>query len=298
MPKKIKKKKIITSLSNQYVKNQNKTISKKKNNQNYLEDKKKQCIISFPIIDHISNITNKKGQIRIGRRIGNHNPQVIDFKPIIIMMKSHSKKWYPLSPYALKNEANQIMENIWQSAKTYETVPKSTQYYSRYQRRVIWDHPAETHIDKDGEPNKKYWAWRNKLLNHNEAVRYPVGIAHRRNALYSLIEKGGRKLDYIEARLHIYEKVYIDLIQLKGEFYELVDMVNKGINILIIEPDGPHQESLEHYNKNYSISPGFIENDSMVANKENLNIMLNDPKHSYGHGYCLARAILEQLQNK
>ena len=282
MPKTIKKKTTASLL------NQKEKINKKKKQQHVDND--------FRIIQ---SITNKKGQIRIGRKIGNNIPQLVGFIPIIVMMKSHSKKWYPLSPYALKNKANQIMENIWQSAKVYKNIPKSTQYYSRYQRRIIWKHEAEVHVDNINEkPNDKYWTWRNKLLNHSEAVRYPVGITHRREAIYSLIEKGSTNLDYIEARKQIYEKVYIDLIKLKDEFYELVDMVNKGNNILIIEPDGPHQESIQHYIQNYNVNKGFIVNNSIIANNENLNIMLNDPKYSYGHGYCLARAILEQLQNK
>ena len=31
----------------------------------------------------------------------------------------------------------------------------------------------------------------------------------------------------------------------------------------------------------------------MLITPENLNIMLNDPKHPYGHGYCLAKALLQ-----
>ena len=142
MPKIIKK---ITTAS---LSNKNKIIYKKKTQQHINND--------FQIIQ---SITNKKGQIRIGRKVGNNIPQLISFIPIIVIMKSHSKKWYPLSPYALKNKANQIMENIWQSAKVYKNIPKSTQYYSRYQRRIIWEHEAEIHVDNNNEkPNDKYWA--------------------------------------------------------------------------------------------------------------------------------------------
>lgn len=51
--------------------------------------------------------------IRIGTRVDNKNPKFQGFKPIPIIMRSHSEKWYPLSPYALKNEYGHLMENIW-----------------------------------------------------------------------------------------------------------------------------------------------------------------------------------------
>lgn len=39
--------------------------------------------------------------------------------------------------------------------------------------------------------------------------------------------------------------------------------------------------------------PGFIENGTLLASKENLQLLLNDAKHPFGHGYCLAWALLD-----
>ena len=40
-------------------------------------------------------------------------------------------------------------------------------------------------------------------------------------------------------------------------------------------------------------SNNFIKYKTMLATKENLDIMLNDTKYPFGHGYCLAAALLD-----
>lgn len=42
----------------------------------------------------------------------------------------------------------------------------------------------------------------------------------------------------------------------------------------------------------YNVDDSFIQNHTMLATKENLNIMIDDIKHPFGHGYCLAMALL------
>ncbi len=54
--------------------------------------------------------------IRVGRRQYSKNgkfedPSFEGFTPIIVMTRS-CEDWYELSPYSLKNNKNQIMENI------------------------------------------------------------------------------------------------------------------------------------------------------------------------------------------
>lgn len=48
--------------------------------------------------------------------------------------------------------------------------------------------------------------------------------------------------------------------------------------------DGPHQESLEYYREEYGVGDDFIEHNSIEVNLENMKLMLNDPKHPFGHG--------------
>ena len=85
---------------------------------------------------------------------------------------------------------------------------------------------------------------------------------------------------------------YSELVRKQGQFTELQQRLKRGENLLIIEVDGPHQESLSYYQETYKVSSNFIEQNTMVANLDNLRIMMNDTKHIFGHGYCLAAVLL------
>lgn len=82
--------------------------------------------------------------IRIGRRIYKDgkvvDPSYPGYEPIIVMTKSTA--YGSLGPYCLKNDRGQIMENIFQFSKIYETVPSSRQKYSRYDPTIIWIIPV------------------------------------------------------------------------------------------------------------------------------------------------------------
>lgn len=101
-----------------------------------------------------------------------------------------------------------------------------------------------------------------------------------------------RLLNYIEARKEIYVPEYCAAVVEAKQFKELKERLSKGENLLIVEVDGPHQEDLKYYMEKYRVDSHFIENNTMLATKDNLKIMLNDTKHPYGHGYCLAMALL------
>lgn len=226
------------------------------------------------------------GKIRVGVQ-GTSYP---NYKNIIVMTPSNAKKWYPLSPYALKDENRYIMENLWQFGKVYNQIPKSTQRYSRWDNTVIWDHPEEVHIE-NGTINEQYRAWREKGFKNPYAVRYPVGKEHARQCLYYLDESGDM-YDWIEARKKVYFSLYSKMCQETKEFRELRKMLDQGINLLIIEPDGPRQRSLNHYIQTYQVDSNFIESGTIEINQKNMDIMINDRKHSFGHGYCLAMTLL------
>ena len=241
------------------------------------------------------DLQNRDLNLRVGRIVYENgkpiHPKYEGFTPIIVMTKS--SKYGKLGPYCLKNSKGQYMENIWQFSKVYEKVPKSVQSYSRYQPElIIWDHPKETHIDKNGYPLPEYWKWRDKGFNNEYPVRYPIGFKNRHQVLYSLKEKGGKELDYIEARKEIYLPVFCELVKKESQYGELISRLNKGEKLLILEVDGPHQESLPYYKEKYDVEDDFIENSTILATKENLKIMLNDTKHPFGHGYCLAASLL------
>lgn len=223
-------------------------------------------------------------------------PSYENFTPIIVMMYSHSK-YYPLSPYFLKDDQNRIMENIWQFSKCYKNVPKTIQRKSKYDNTIIWEHDAEVHLDDNDSYTNEYAQWRLKGMHNKDPVRYPVGFNYRSKCKFASAENpdgtiNNTKLNYIEARKAIYLPVYCDLVKREKLFNQLQERLNKGENLLIIEVDGPHQESLAYYKEKYDVGDTFIEQDTMLINNQNISIMLNDDKHAFGHGYCLAMSLL------
>jgi hypothetical protein len=233
--------------------------------------------------------------IRVGRckdqSLKGITPCYEGFKNVIVMTKS--SKYGELGPYLLRDDEGHIMENIWQFSKVYPHVPKSTQYYSQWDRTVIWDHPEERHIDPEGRLTTEYLVWRSKGFSNEYAVRYPVGMKYHHTCVGSFIMGETVMYGYIAARKKIYLPVYCELVRKQPLFDKLKQDLDSGINLLIIEVDGPHQESLGYYRETYKVSDDFIVNHTMLATEHNLKIMVNDTKHAFGHGYCLASALLD-----
>lgn len=266
-----------------------------------------------------SDTPHQFGKIRVGRITysgGWSNPTLppltVDgefYHPIVVMMKSHdtsSVKQSPyrygfssLSPYILKDENDVIFENYWQFSKIYEEVPPSTQHYSRYDKTVIWSYPHERHAVPAKEGGwiitSTYLNWRKQGFMNPYPVRYPVGYHHRGKCIgaFKSLPDGSYSplLDYIESRKEIYLMEYVRLVRQHRDLYEIKRMIEAGLNIMIIEVDGPHQESLDYYKDKYNVSDDFIKANSVEATMKNLSILLNDPKHPFGHGYCLAIAL-------
>src|SRR5690349_13049664 len=85
--------------------------------------------------------------IRVGRRIGKHDPVYPNYTSILCL--TPSTPYGDLSPYSLVDSNGANMENIWQFSKVYETVPKTTCTYSAWNPTVIWDWPEQVHVVRD-----------------------------------------------------------------------------------------------------------------------------------------------------
>jgi len=235
--------------------------------------------------------------IRIGKRIYNRDgtftdPTYKDYIPIPCV--SASTSYGSLSPFVLKDKHDHILENVWQFSKVYPTVPASTQRYSRYDFTVIWSHPKEKHYIR-GVLTDEFWDWRQKGFDCKYAIRYPVGYNHRHECLFAVSLKSTsdevKKLSYIEARKEIYLPIYEKAVKKEKLFKKLLTMHEDGDNLLIIDVDGPHQESLKYYQNQYDVNDNFIINNTVKCNEKNMKILLNDEKHPFGHGYCLGMTL-------
>jgi len=216
-------------------------------------------------------------------------PHYDGFYDVVVLTKC--TKYGSLGPYVLKDENGSFMENIWQFSKVYEHVPATIQRYSRWNKTITWDWPEEKHVDKNGKLTDSYWNWRKTGFECKYPIRYPVGMKHRKNCLYSMWD--GKKLDYIEARIQIYFSTYDRLVRNQEQFYQLKQMLKDGKNILIHDVDGPCEELLEYYKQKWKVSDDFIVDHTMLATEENLSIMISDTQRSFGHGYCLAMSLLD-----
>ena len=235
-----------------------------------------------------------KMSVRVGTIKGaNDRLRYKDYKTIVCLTKSTA--YGDLGPYVLKDDQGVIIENRWQFSKVYADVPKTKQYYSQWDNTVVWDHPAEHHVDeKEDEYHllDKYWKWREKGFKNEYFVRYPVGKSNMGKCLFSLDDNSDEALDYVQARKKIYWKYYKDAVIKQPKFKKLKKMLKEGQKPLIVEVDGPRQESLDYYIKKYKVPKNWIENKTIEVNEENMKILVNDTTHCFGHGFCLASALL------
>jgi hypothetical protein len=218
-------------------------------------------------------------------------PTVPDgYKVIEVMTKC--SKYSDLSPYCLENEKGELMENIWQFSKIYKEIPKQSIKYSNWDNRIIWKHVGESHINENDDITEKYWEWREKGFKCKDAIRYPVGFKNRSKCVGAILSRNTMRvrLNYIDSRKQIYLPVYTNLVKNKESFKKLKD---SNDNLFIIEVDGPKSESNEYYKNKYGIDMGISSNNDIDVSHKKISILLNDEKHPFGHGFCLAMALLD-----
>lgn len=206
-----------------------------------------------------------------------------------------------LSPYHLTvtrtidgEEHDVIIENHWQFSKFYpEVYPIKTKLSRFHPNVIVWEHEEEIHQKKDGNPNFKYWDWREKGMLNPYAVRYPNGYKHRGEVLFSIFMKDEdsetyKELDYIKARKKIYCADYIEAALDHPELIKLKKLLDKGDNLQIVEVDGP--DPYLDYWPYTKISP---EAPGMSMNEKTIKFLLNDDNRAFGHGFVIAALLLD-----
>ena len=127
-----------------------------------------------------------------------------------------------------------------------------------------------------------------KDLRQKNTICYPVGYANRHKSIGSVYNK--KIIPYIDARKRIYLPLYIDMVQKQQHF---IDLKNMEKNIFIVDMGGPKYKSIDHYKQKYNTDLGITANNTIDVTYDNMKILLNDDKHSFGHGYCIAMAFLD-----
>lgn len=250
--------------------------------------------------------------IRVGRiKHPNYTlSPVPGFLTIFVMTDKFPGSYNCLSPFAIKDEHGRIMENIWQFSRIFPLAFKHVKPRGFKDKSLaISTEDKITHMNQ-GVPTMNYFKWRRAGTNYPTHIRYSNGLHDKHTAICAyreiqpvLVSDSDDEtkskidithpLDYVESRKQIYVPLYIQIVKTQPKFIELKKLLDKGTNLLIVEVDGPHQESLGYYKQKYQVGDDFITSHSMLINQANINIMLNDPIHNFGHGYCLAMALLD-----
>jgi len=264
-----------------------------------------------------------KGQIRIGTRKYNSDgtfvdPSFPDFTPCVCLTRSTRSG--SLGPYEVCvtekcPEKGGTIESVWHSFKILPEIPEALCRVSRYDRTITWQYPAVSHVPdlQNGDVDMKAWLiWHDKLALSKYPIRYPftfspevrattLGVLaperlkeYRANPESIKINAKRDLLGVAEGRRQVYFRYYIPAVKLQPKFKELQRRYDQGENLLIIDVDGPRQESLDYYREKYGVRADFIEQDTILATLENCRIMLRDPKHSCGHTFGLAMSFSRQ----
>lgn len=236
------------------------------------------------------------GKIRYDNAYNKIYPKIDNFELIEVMTKCTT--YGSLGPYVLKNDQNQIFENIWQGSKIYPKVYKISRPWSKFVPESTWKRDNEIHY-KDGKVLSRYWKWRMDVKNFQYPIRYPNGN-HSKEAIGCIISdeicENPKMLDYISARKQLYFPLYIDLVKKQPLYNKLIRKLNNNENLLIAEVDVAWQDDLKYYIEKYGIEDkNFINDYTMIANKEYIKIMLNDVKNPCGHGIALAMSLINDV---
>jgi hypothetical protein len=242
---------------------------------------------------------------------------VSGYQTIYVMTNRFPGKFNALSPFYLKDEHGRIMENVWQFSRCFSPVA-----FKHIKDRGFKDSPLKTtredkivHLDSNNNLTPDYFIWRQQGANFPSHIRYSNGFHDKHTAVSAYrelepivstdsLDQVRSKIDlscplnYVESRKQIYIQLYLKLVKIHPLFAELKTMSKSGVNLLIVEVDGPHQESLNYYKMTYNVGDNFIQSHSMEVTQFNIDIMLNDPKHNFGHGYCLAMALADIKVNE
>ena len=232
-------------------------------------------VSTLPKIISSPQVQSRRGKIRIAQQARARSyPEVKGFENI----PCHSRgkgDWKQLSPFYLKFKEGAIFENFFQSFKVFEKV------YEQNTKNWTWQ--AETHVDKDKNPNPAWLKWHNALLHHDLPVRRPNG---KHIPLYSYWN--GKKLGVIDSRKEIYIPYLKKLYRDNAIYKKLLGMLKSGVNLMLIEPDGPF---IDLYPQGLEVDLTVLKHLIGVTNygKEGIS----DKYRPYGHGYVLATCLLE-----
>ena len=180
----------------------------------------------------------------------------------------------PVTPYE-DGEVQPIrFENLWQYTKVYPQLGH-------------WD-------NSKNEPSDSWYAWRDagfQKVNNGKGIRTPPEVAtlkKKKSATWAprCAWWKGKELDYLSARKQIYIPEYIHEIRRwrkENAMDTLHDMIKDGMNVLLIEHDGPELSKFPE---------GFIFDKPSQEVVDFFVHAIHDTSKPFGHGYIIAAELV------
>ena len=208
--------------------------------------------------------------------------------------------YYQFSPYflktdgheELKNDGGILFENFWQGSKVYPIVYPNDVYPHHTLRGnpklLQWSWKSkERHLSPEGQVNENYFKWRQSIYACPYPIRYPNQYQYRKTCAFVLFGNSvdSERLDYIQARKRIYVQEYSRLVRQLPLYQTLLQKLQNGENISIVEIDLPCKEKTGIWHSEDNFKPTL----------ENLNVLIEDRNNAFGHGLVLSKCLLEDL---
>lgn len=191
-----------------------------------------------------------------------------------------------------------IFENYWQGHKVWKKVGKQNQRKTKTvkgvkERYTVWEWPAEIHLDKNKDPNEKWYRWHDALLTNELPVRRPNGKAIPEYAWhYNKKTKKHEKLGLVESRKKIYVSELKKLYKKSPAYKKLLKEFKNGQDMVLIEPDGPWAEL---YPDGKEVKLELLKK---WISKTNYKEEGHPEKYfPYGHGYVAAMCLFEDYDS-
>jgi len=222
-------------------------------------------------------IVNKAIMLRIGGKAirgikGSRNAICENFRNIDVTSGSRAKigKWSG-------RDFSPLVGNL----KVFDDGREFQQFENWWQGNKVYGHMG--HVKKRGKKyvlTDEFEKFQDKWAKQTKGKRVIPETKHngkRQRPLFAVYN--GNRYGYIDARW-IYTSKYCEAVKQLPVFWELLDQIKSGDNIMLIDHDGP--PSVDYPN-------GLSVTWDMLTEK------LNDKFLPYGHGYILAAMLLSEL---
>lgn len=139
------------------------------------------------------------------------------------------------------------------------------------------------HVGEDGEPTKKFFAWREKWakVKWAKSNKYKRRLPDTKGHIPEFGYYGGKKLDYVASRKY-YVMKYFEVIKNLPVIEALKQRILNGENVMILDGDGP---PLSDY-------PEGI----LVDGCEKILEKFRDTTRPFGHGYIIAIVLYFMIE--